>query len=193
MMKQVSTGINAHSLTRDPASYAQLLKFFDGICLWEESSSTPVLHIVWAKAWIGALGKFEFGAREGVRILSSDQSVCDKNTSRGADLNGNNKDKETDEEETLTVLLRSFKMKGVKDLLQREKFNPAALTLHLTAQPTLGGTPAGRSTTYTTGPAGSETSAVIGGRSRKNKTKEEPTPVTELGSQSRAKRAKKEK
>ena len=197
MMKQCSTGINAHSLTRDPASYAQLLKFFDGICLWEESSTTPVLHILWAKCWISAIGKFEFTARQRVTILTDDEAdeskpkscdqpspACDTTKDNQGqkgetktDLNGNSKELN----QSFAVHLKSFKMKGVKDLIQREKFNPAALTLQLTAQPTLAMSGTGKT-------SDSGTLIGTGARNRKSKTKDESV---EEPSHSRAKRVKK--
>ncbi|XP_074663187.1 menin-like [Tubulanus polymorphus] len=52
----------------DPECYAFLLKFYDGICLWEEGSSTPVLHIGWAQHFVFSLSKFEASVRQNVKI-----------------------------------------------------------------------------------------------------------------------------
>ena len=45
-------------LVQDPECYAYLLQFYDGICQWEEGSSTPVLHVGWAKHLVFSLSKF---------------------------------------------------------------------------------------------------------------------------------------
>lgn len=52
----------------DPECYANLLQFYDGICEWEEGSSKPVLHIVWANHMTYSLSKFDLKARENVNI-----------------------------------------------------------------------------------------------------------------------------
>lgn len=43
IMKTESSGHSAKSILRDPQCFANLLKFYDGICQWEEGSSTPIL------------------------------------------------------------------------------------------------------------------------------------------------------
>jgi len=164
MMKRCSAGFSAKSPTRDPACYADLLRFFDGICLWEELGKTPVLHITWAQCWINSITKFESTAREGVRLYDEDNikvpkrsddepMICDTPTPNGnepstsgfMDMNGNSKGTggdvagpvDEDGNRLISVYLRSFKMKGVKGLLQKDKFNAGNFTLQLTAQPTL--------------------------------------------------------
>ena len=62
-------------LLSDPASYALLLHFFDGICLWEEDSRTPVLHIGWAKNLVFALGKFHGPARQRARVTAEGEEA----------------------------------------------------------------------------------------------------------------------
>lgn len=60
IMKAGSTGLcsNAVSFTKSSESFANFLKFYDGICKWEEESQTPVLHITWAKNFISSVTKF---------------------------------------------------------------------------------------------------------------------------------------
>lgn len=60
---------NEVHLLRDPECYALVLQFYDGICQWEEDSSTPVLHIGWAKHIISSLAKFEAQAREHLELV----------------------------------------------------------------------------------------------------------------------------
>lgn len=50
-------------LTSDPECYAMVLRFYDGLCEWEEGSSTPVLHITWARHALYSFGRFDFRAR----------------------------------------------------------------------------------------------------------------------------------
>lgn len=45
-------------LLKDPECFAHLLRFYDGLCEWEEGSSTPVLHIGWAKPLVSTISKF---------------------------------------------------------------------------------------------------------------------------------------
>ena len=45
-----------------------VLKFYDGICQWEEGSSTPVLHITWAKHFVYSITKFAGRVRENLDI-----------------------------------------------------------------------------------------------------------------------------
>lgn len=73
-MKVVSSGHSARSLLKDAACFARLLRFYDGICRWEEGSATPVLHIGWAKPLVNTISKFDAAVRARVDIsLSTEQ------------------------------------------------------------------------------------------------------------------------
>ncbi|CAL1526883.1 unnamed protein product [Lymnaea stagnalis] len=43
----------------NPEVYGDILRFYDGICEWEEGSSTPVLHVGWAQHLTFSLNKFD--------------------------------------------------------------------------------------------------------------------------------------
>jgi len=58
-------------LTSDPECYAMVLQFYDGLCEWEEGSSTPVLHITWAQHALYSLGRFDFKARAKLTLKSA--------------------------------------------------------------------------------------------------------------------------
>jgi len=58
-------------LTSDPECYAMVLQFYDGLCEWEEGSSTPVLHITWAQHALYSLGRFDFKARANLMLKSA--------------------------------------------------------------------------------------------------------------------------
>ena len=89
------------SILQDADCFAQFLRFYDGICGWEEGSSTPVLHITWAKHMWTSLSKFFPSARDNVILLidarevttnidrSSQESRFKEGSEISRDLNGN--------------------------------------------------------------------------------------------------------
>lgn len=89
IMKVVSSGHSAKSILKDPECFAYLLRFYDGICQWEEGSQTPVLHIGWAKPLVHTISKFDAEVRAQVIIEQS---------SENADENFNTKDTEKNKE-----------------------------------------------------------------------------------------------
>uniref|UniRef100_A0A1B0CER7 Menin n=1 Tax=Lutzomyia longipalpis TaxID=7200 RepID=A0A1B0CER7_LUTLO len=68
IMKTESSGHSAHSILRDPQCFANLLRFYDGICQWEEGSLTPILYIGWAKPLVNTISKFDYDIRSQVTI-----------------------------------------------------------------------------------------------------------------------------
>ncbi|NXR26604.1 MEN1 protein, partial [Cinclus mexicanus] len=54
-----TTGWGSPSSLQDPECFAHLLRFYDGICRWEEGSPTPVLHVGWATFLVQSLGRFD--------------------------------------------------------------------------------------------------------------------------------------
>ena len=71
-MSQLDSEVTALSgnvpLLQDPECYAYLLRFYDGICQWEEGSSTPVLHVGWAHHMVFSLSRFDAKAREQLEV-----------------------------------------------------------------------------------------------------------------------------
>lgn len=67
-MKTESSGHSARSILRDSEVFANLLRFYDGICQWEEDSLTPILHIGWAKPLVNNITKFDYDIRSQVVI-----------------------------------------------------------------------------------------------------------------------------
>lgn len=55
-------------LLRQPRCFAYLLRFYDGICQWEEGANTPVLHIGWARPLVNTISKFDASIRAQVII-----------------------------------------------------------------------------------------------------------------------------
>ncbi|XP_071833078.1 menin-like [Apostichopus japonicus] len=70
IMKAGSTVLcpQAVGFTKSSESFANFLKFYDGICKWEEESQTPVLHITWAKNFIASVTKFPAKVRGQVKV-----------------------------------------------------------------------------------------------------------------------------
>lgn len=68
LVKSESSG-HGQSFLNDPECYISLLRFYDGICMWEEGSSTPVLHVGWAQQFVYCLGKFDPEVREKITII----------------------------------------------------------------------------------------------------------------------------
>ncbi|KAH0566850.1 hypothetical protein KQX54_004813 [Cotesia glomerata] len=63
-------------LLRQPRCFAYLLRFYDGICQWEEGANTPVLHIGWARPLVNTISKFDASIRAQVIIECHDEPVA---------------------------------------------------------------------------------------------------------------------
>lgn len=114
------------SFTKNPAFFSNMLQFYDGICLWEEGSPTPVIHADWAKKLVQSLNKFSSECRS---TFSPDRDV--KN-----DAVSNDEDKTSPEKPSeVSLELKSSKMKSVRKLITSAgKLNTSAIKLQLTAQ-----------------------------------------------------------
>ncbi|TRY58708.1 hypothetical protein DNTS_001261 [Danionella cerebrum] len=62
----------ALSALQDAECFAHLLRFYDGICKWEEGSPTPVLHVGWATYLVQSLSRFDAQIRQKVSIITKD-------------------------------------------------------------------------------------------------------------------------
>ncbi|XP_041988235.1 menin [Aricia agestis] len=153
VMKAESSGHSARSILKDPECFASLLRFYDGICKWEEGSQTPILHIGWAKPLVSTISKFDAEVRAQVNIICSpdddqngeqknDDNKNDNKTEENESWNNNSESTEMTVREQLTaavnsrpkVTLYSHKMAALKPLLLAERLNTHALQLQLTAQ-----------------------------------------------------------
>ena len=54
----------------DPKCFADIIRFYDGLCSWEQGSPTPVLHITWAKHMVATCSKFSASTRTGIKVES---------------------------------------------------------------------------------------------------------------------------
>ncbi|XP_030750722.1 menin isoform X2 [Sitophilus oryzae] len=98
IMKAESSGFEANTILKKPQCFANLLKFYDGICQWEEGSATPVLHIGWAKPLVNTISKFDSDVRAQVNIVCDEEKLMKKN---GSYFNNNNNNYE---KENTTVI-----------------------------------------------------------------------------------------
>ncbi|XP_030266959.1 menin isoform X1 [Sparus aurata] len=67
----------ALSALQDSDCFAHLLRFYDGICKWEEGSPTPVLHVGWATYLVQSLSRFEAQVRQKVSIITKEPESQD--------------------------------------------------------------------------------------------------------------------
>ncbi|KAG7306231.1 hypothetical protein JYU34_008834 [Plutella xylostella] len=144
VMKAESSGHSARSILKDPECFASLLRFYDGICKWEEGSQTPILHIGWAKPLVSTISKFDAEVRAQVHIICSPDSdqpdPQDENGKDGDEKWNNNAELSVRDQLTAAVNSRpkvtlfSHKMAALKPLLLAGRLNTHALQLQLTAQ-----------------------------------------------------------
>ena len=95
------SGMSSTPLLQDPQCFGYLLTFYDGLCGWEEGSSTPVLHIGWAKPLVSTMAKFPAFIRSKI------------------DIKGETED---DEEEEVYINLFNFNIKIVLFLILKKIF-----------------------------------------------------------------------
>lgn len=112
--------------TKDPLFFSLMLQFYDGICLWEEGSLTPVLHADWAKKLVQSLGKFDPECRSTFSLEKSEEKS-------NAEVSSEEKEKPPQPE--VSLVLKSAKMKDLRKLITSAgKLNTSAIKLQLTAQ-----------------------------------------------------------
>lgn len=79
MLKVLTAGslepakVSTKPFLQDPECLALILKFYDNICCWEEGSSTPVLHTVWADKFFSTILKFSSVIRSKVKLLTEEE------------------------------------------------------------------------------------------------------------------------
>ncbi|XP_057668946.1 menin [Diorhabda carinulata] len=123
IMKTESSGFSANTILKKSKCFADLLRFYDGICQWEEGSATPVLHIGWAKPLVLTISKFDADVRAQVNIVcdKSEEDKLKKNGSYFNNNNNNNYEKENGSANT-DLVVNSTKQTGEKD---KSPFHPS--------------------------------------------------------------------
>lgn len=111
IMKVESSGFSASTILKKPECFANLLRFYDGICQWEEGSATPVLHIGWAKPLVNTISKFDADVRAQVNIVCDkiDEEKISKNN--GSYFNNNNNNNYEKEHGSTTELINTLNAK----------------------------------------------------------------------------------
>ncbi|XP_020901909.1 menin [Exaiptasia diaphana] len=126
ILKVGATESDAVPFTKDPEFFSYMLQFYDGICLWEEDSLTPVLHADWAKKLVQSLNKFTSECRS---TFSPDKEGEKSNDAVPSD------EKEKPNKPEVSLVLNSAKMKDLRKLITTGgKLNTSAIKLQLTAQ-----------------------------------------------------------
>jgi len=127
-------------LVQDPECFGSLVQFYDGLCSWEEESSTPVLHIGWVKPIVKCFAAFDFATRAklDIAILEEEEASSSRAgvVSKGSHLRTKTSTASTSltSDGRVKVAVFSSKIGDLKPLLLCEKLNSSALHLHLTAQ-----------------------------------------------------------
>lgn len=150
---------NDPSVCKDRDSFMDLIRLYDGLCLWEEDSPTPVLHSWWAKYFTHSLGKFTSEVRECFKeedlpasrtrgtdsageeheSKSKSATVSRKSMRHGNKLEDPGEacaDEKTPQRQPPSRLgVKSAKMRGLEELLIcGKKINAHTVSLQLTAQ-----------------------------------------------------------
>ncbi|XP_001952417.2 menin [Acyrthosiphon pisum] len=92
-LKEMTCG-KSRSILNNPQCYAYVLLIYDGLCLWEEDGTTPVLHIKWAKHFINSISKFDDSVRTRLIILEPKDSENDSGVLQDyhdTNMNNNNR------------------------------------------------------------------------------------------------------
>ncbi|XP_040184697.1 menin isoform X2 [Rana temporaria] len=152
LKEEAMSNNQAGSALQDPSCFANLLRFYDGICKWEEDSPTPVLHVGWATFLVQSLGRFDAQVRQQVTLVSlepaTEEEDCEEVRRRAPRRDSRPgepvlpvqrpipepKGEEAEFAQPLSLSFQSQKMKGMKELLIAAKVNSSAIKLQLTAQ-----------------------------------------------------------
>lgn len=65
-----------------------IFRFYDGICIWEQGSLTPILHIGWVKPLVTTISRFDSEIRSQVIIHCADENG-DENAATSRENNNN--------------------------------------------------------------------------------------------------------
>ncbi|XP_054157702.1 menin-like [Oppia nitens] len=119
------SGMSARPLLQDPECFASLLRFYDGLCGWEEGSSTPVLHIGWAKPLVATISKFPHYIRSKVDIKADDKPEND-------DRVDSDSDDDNDDDDDNDVMDRDVTKQSTKQQI-RDESNVSSTTTTTTS------------------------------------------------------------
>lgn len=103
----------------NPEVYADILRFYDGICEWEEGSSTPVLHVGWAQNLTFSLSKFDSQTRAKIDVGKDEDNDDDE----GDDNDGCDEYKSSEKRARDTKDVGNEPQGEVSDLRQEESIS----------------------------------------------------------------------
>ncbi|XP_058790079.1 menin [Phymastichus coffea] len=103
-------------LLRQPRCFAYLLRFYDGICHWEEGANTPVLHIGWARPLVNTISKFDASIRAQVMIDCYTEQKLDGSSDENLNNNNNNYYKTKERCSATRDLIKSLESKVPENL-----------------------------------------------------------------------------
>lgn len=123
-----------------------MLRFYDGICQWEEGSATPVLHIGWAKPLVNTISKFDADVRAQVVIVSDPSCPSDGigDRTNGNSNNNNNNNNNNDDgycvpdgtatDDTKNAIIRAIESKVIdnkngQQSVQQQNLHPSIVAL----------------------------------------------------------------
>ena len=69
VVKRSLTPDSSQLVCDDIFSLCYIAQFLDGICCWEEGSSTPVLHITWAERFLPVFSAFPYDVRKRITYI----------------------------------------------------------------------------------------------------------------------------
>ncbi|RUS72295.1 hypothetical protein EGW08_019941 [Elysia chlorotica] len=126
------------NILHNPDVYADILRFYDGICEWEEGSSTPVLHVGWAQNLTFSLNKFDPRTRAKIDMGRDEESEDDSDKDSNDENDNQNgklsKEKESfeksgllqhkDNQEALNVAVEDLKREELSNLPPSQSNTP---------------------------------------------------------------------
>ncbi|KAH9515108.1 Menin [Bulinus truncatus] len=122
----------------NPEVYADILRFYDGICEWEEGSSTPVLHVGWAQHLTFSLNKFDPRTRAKIDVgKDEDDEDSEKDENDENDNESEIKSKEISKSQNGVKILKSEgkeTLKSVIDDLKKEDSSTNLTPSHFLGQ-----------------------------------------------------------
>ncbi|XP_013401358.1 menin [Lingula anatina] len=113
---------NQTHILHDPDCYSYLLQFYDGICQWEEGSSTPVLHVGWAQQLVYTLSRFDPKVRENMEVHAEGERDGEDEEEEDDEDDDDEEDDEEAEEKAVGDKVKSERVSSVaKELVGESK------------------------------------------------------------------------
>lgn len=69
----------------DQENYENVLKFYDGLCKWEEQGSTQILHTIWASKFLAVITKFSSSLRANIKVEKGSDEETSSESAESSD------------------------------------------------------------------------------------------------------------